>query len=104
MHTASFEWDADGARVLLSNIGGKPDVIIACDCIFAPLFGDSFLLLEMLTLLSSRDTYILLGVERRKDDGVDRFFECARDAGFETRDAACVNSNILLVEMRMKAG
>ncbi len=102
LYAASFEWDADGARALLSNLGGKPDLIIACDCIFAPLFGDSFLLLEMLLLLSSQDTYVLLGVERRNGDGVDRFFDCAREAGFEIRNAKDLNSKVLLVEMRKR--
>ena len=78
--------------------GACPDLIIACDCIFAPIFGSSFLLLQMLTFLAGPGTTVLLAVERRKDDGAEAFFEQAAEAGFETTLRLRVE-RVLLCEM-----
>lgn len=50
-----FSWDETAAAALLNQeLGGRaPSVILACDCIFAPLFGESFLLLRMLLALAA---------------------------------------------------
>lgn len=79
----SFEWDDAGAAAVLAEFGGRPpDFILACDCIFAPLFGDSFLLLRMLDALAGPHTTAIVALERRADDGAERFFEEAIAAGF----------------------
>lgn len=101
--TSSFEWDEAGAaQVLAEQLGGrKPDVIIATDCIFSPLFGDTFLLLRMLDLLAGPHTTALVALERRSGDGAPRFFECAREAGFEVSPARVVSDAhaVLLFEL-----
>lgn len=101
--TCSFEWDEDGAaRVLAEQLGGrKPDVIIAADCIFSPLFGDTFLLLRMLDLLAGPHTTALVALERRAGDGGPRFFECAREAGFDISPPRVVSDThaVLMFEL-----
>ena len=96
-----FEWNAEAAHALKAeHLGGKaPDVILACDCIFAPLFGSSFLLLEMLCALAAVETTTtLLALERRYDDGAEAFFEQATAAGFaSTVQLRC--ARVLVVEM-----
>ena len=83
-----FPWSNDGAKALLSHAhlnGTRPDVLLACDCIFTPLFGGPFLLLEMLTALAGPHTAILVALERRPDDGAEDFFAQASAAGFATK-------------------
>lgn len=50
-----FAWDEAAASALLNRElrGRAPSIILACDCIFAPLFGESFLLLLMLLALAA---------------------------------------------------
>ena len=99
----SFEWHAEAAESLRREHygGGSPEVILACDCIFAPLFGDAFLLLQMLELLAGDSTTVLLGLERRRNDGAERFFECAEEAGFEV-SAISTHARVVLCEMRRR--
>ena len=89
IRAVELDWSAEGAKALCSQHldGKKPDVIIACDCVFAALFGAPYLLLEMLMLLTEEGggTKILLALERRVDDGADGFFAQAAEAGFSTR-------------------
>jgi len=103
VRTCSFEWDEEGAaHVLAEQLGGrKPDVIIAADCIFSPLFGDTFLLLRMLDLLAGPHTTALVSLERRSGDGGPRFFECAREAGFDISPPRVVSDThaVLLFEL-----
>jgi hypothetical protein len=73
-----------------------------CDCIFAPLFGDSFLLLDVLLMLSGEGTRVLVSSERRPEDGIDRFFESARERGFDTKDACVKRGGVWAVEMRLR--
>ena len=79
----ALEWrDGDVKELKQRQFHNQLDVIIACDCVFAPLFGDSFLLLNMLEALTADSppspTLVLLGIERRLNDGVDDFFVAAR--------------------------
>jgi predicted nicotinamide N-methyase len=86
--TVEFPWSDEGAQTLLAHSlldGSHPDVLIACDCIFMPLFGGPFLLLQMLLLLAGPHTHILIGLERRPDDGAESFFQEAAAAGFTTQ-------------------
>ncbi len=64
--------------------GAPPGVIVACECIFSPLFGDTHLLLNVLCALAGPRTRILVGLERRPDDGAEAFFAHAERAGFAT--------------------
>ena len=100
-----FPWSNDGARTLLAHplLGGaRPDILIACDCIFMPLFGGPFLLLQMLLLLAGPHTHILVGLERRPDDGAESFFQEAADAGFVTK-VCFQRGRVVVCEMSLPA-
>mmetsp|Transcript_15143 Transcript_15143/g.39100 ORF Transcript_15143/g.39100 Transcript_15143/m.39100 type:complete len:350 (-) Transcript_15143:215-1264(-) len=81
-----LDWEEGAARQMLKDHldGQAPSIILACDCIFAPLFGESHLLLQMLSVLAGPQTTIVLALERRPDDGAESFFTLAHAAGFET--------------------
>jgi len=83
----AFEWEEAAARALLAEhfAGEAPSFILACDCIFAPLFGESHLLLRMLSVLVGPATTVVLALERRPEDGAEDFFRLSSEAGFETR-------------------
>ena len=98
----SFPWSDEGARTLLSHPhlrGEPPDVLLACDCIFLPIFGSSFLLLRMLVALAGPNTVILIGLERRDGDGAESFFRKAAEEGF-TSTVCAQHKRVLVIEMR----
>eukprot|EP00976_Prorocentrum_cordatum_P043886 887326-Prorocentrum_minimum.AAC.3 len=45
-----------GHEALRARLGSPVDVVLACDCIFAPLYGDSFPLLQILEDLADSHT------------------------------------------------
>ena len=114
-----LEWSAEGAAAFRhEHLGGAPpDVVLACDCIFAPLFGDAYLLLEMLLHLcrdgsgagqgadgggaGGGSTVALLALERRTDDGAEGFFMQAVAAGFSVRLCAR-HGRVLICEMEWR--
>ena len=56
-----FDWDEAAARQLVvDHFGGRaPSLILACDCIFEPLFGEAHLLLRMLVVLADTQTTVI---------------------------------------------
>ena len=99
----TLEWEEGSAQQLVQrHLGGEPPgLIIACDCIFAPMFGDTFLLLTMLRALAAPQTRILVGLERRPDDGAEAFFAHADAAGFVSTLLLRV-ARVVVVEMRRR--
>lgn len=94
--------DEAAASFKAEHLEGKaPDCIIACDCIFAPIFGSAFLLLQMLLAFAAPSTIMLVILERRDDDGAEPFFEQALAAGFHI---VCVQRHrrVVACEMRLK--
>jgi len=91
---AKLQLDGIEARTLewqdpqdLENCG-EIDVILAADCIFQPLYGDSFPLWDVLQRFCVIATAqgrplpaVFLSAERRPDDGIDEFLQNARDKG-----------------------
>ena len=78
-----------GAETLKNDFcgGGCFDVIVCCDCVYVPLYGDSWkALLEAIDALAGPATDVLISLERRHvkdgDDGVDPFLEGMRANGF----------------------
>ena len=62
-------------------------IVINCDCIYEPLYGESYkALAQVLETLLKRnpDALVLTSVERRTADGVDKFVECMRASPFVT--------------------
>ena len=96
MEKETFSSEASLLREEMS--GARPDVILACDCIFAPLFGDAFLLLRMVLALAAPATRTLVALERRHDDGADAFFAQAHAAGF-TAALVARRGRVLVVEL-----
>lgn len=56
MFASELEWTSNEALALKEQMGGSIDMVLACDCIFAPLYGDSFPLLRMLEYLVDERT------------------------------------------------
>ncbi|KAL1527452.1 hypothetical protein AB1Y20_016117 [Prymnesium parvum] len=100
----TLEWEEAAVKDLVTKHfnGQPPGVIIACDCIFAPMFGDSFLLLEVLSALAGPKTRIIVGLERRPKDGAEAFFTLAERAGFRTTLLLRVD-RVVVVEMQLES-
>jgi predicted nicotinamide N-methyase len=98
-------WSDEAASAFKAeHLEGKaPDCIIACDCIFAPIFGSAFLLLQMLMAFASPSTIILVILERRDDDGAELFFEQTIAAGFSI---VCIQRHrrVVACELRLNDG
>jgi hypothetical protein len=85
-----LSWSREGVKTLLLaqerdriplNTTKGFDYVIACDCIFEPLYGESWMLLadvidELLSI--NPKTIVLVSCERRNHDGVDKFISRLR--------------------------
>jgi hypothetical protein len=61
-------FEQGGAFELLKQLGGPPNLVLVADCVFAPLYGASDPLLEVLRQLippDSLSTSVLISAERR---------------------------------------
>ena len=96
-----LEWSDEAAYSIKQEHleSEAPDLLIACDCIFQPLFGSAFLLLQMIQALAGPETIVILALERRKDDGAEAFFEQAGAAGFAT-ELRLRRERVIVCEMR----
>ena len=55
---------------------GTFDIILCCDCIYEPLYGESWKsLAHLMEIIMEEHTVGWLSVERRNYDGVDKFLE-----------------------------
>ncbi|CAI5744931.1 unnamed protein product [Peronospora destructor] len=71
-----------GVRQTKEYIAQYPDekvnVVLSCDCIYEPLYGTSWQALAQtmeLLCVANPKCIVLMGVERRNQDGVDKFLE-----------------------------
>jgi predicted nicotinamide N-methyase len=71
----ALSWGTVEAQAFLDARGGKRfDTILICDCVFEPLYGDSWkLLCETLFVLADFSTNVLIASERRSDDSIPEF-------------------------------
>jgi len=72
-----LSWSTEATRDLL-GADGPYDIIVSCDCVFPPVYGESWKLLgdSIREVLSQKkDTVVLLSFERRKGDQLEDFFE-----------------------------
>jgi len=94
-----LDWSERGVRELLEKCSdddddnddgddhGVPrlvDVVLCCDCIFEPLYGDSWRMLaecQRAFLSRNPDAYVLTAVERRRYDGIDKYLDALRGGG-----------------------
>lgn len=73
----ALDWSREAARELVDRIGPL-DVVLNCDCVYEPLYGDSWkLLADVLDelLRANPHALVLTSVERRNADAVDQFLE-----------------------------
>jgi predicted nicotinamide N-methyase len=71
----ALSWGTAEAEAFLEARGGKRfDTILICDCVFEPLYGDSWkLLCETLVVLADSSTNVLIASERRSEDCIPEF-------------------------------
>jgi hypothetical protein len=85
----SLDWSADGVRKLLQTVQlDSFDVVLNCDCIYEPLYGDSWkclLACQEELLRRNPDCYMLTAVERRRVDGVERYLQAAEESPVVSR-------------------
>lgn len=63
-------------KYLEDHADEQVDVVLSCDCIYEPLYGESWRDLALtMEILCQRNpaTVVLMGVERRNQDGIDKF-------------------------------
>ena len=89
--SCEFFWSKDGAQQLRKDLvnGDFFDVVVCCDCVYVPLYGDCWIqLLEAIDVLSGPDTDVLISLERRHvrdgDDGVKPFLAGMASNGFKS--------------------
>jgi hypothetical protein len=73
-------WSEANTRAFREESGwDAADVMVCCDCIYEPFWGDSYkALLQTVVMMSHAKSVALISVERRNGDGVDKFEELAR--------------------------
>lgn len=76
---AALDWAKEDDLVRLTQECGLEsfDVVLNCDCIYEPLYGESWKsLLQVQVALMTRnsDALVFTSLERRKFDGADRYF------------------------------
>jgi hypothetical protein len=76
-----LSWSRDGISELLGKLNRSEvgfDIVLNCDCVFEPLYGKSWILLNetINELLRVNPLCVVVtSVERRQDDGIDSFLE-----------------------------
>jgi predicted nicotinamide N-methyase len=78
-----LSWSQDAIALLLKREQEDFDIVLNCDCVYEPLYGDSWkrLVVCMEELLRKNpSTLMVTSVERRASDGVDSFLETLRQS------------------------
>jgi Lysine methyltransferase len=80
-----LDWSVAGVHRLRDETGvSNFDVVLNCDCIFEPLYGDSWkhlLQCQVALLELNPSAYVFTSVERRNYDGIEKYLHAASDAG-----------------------
>lgn len=78
-----LSWGVSQTNEYLCEFADEPiDVVLSCDCIYEPLYGESWRDLALtMELLCERNPrcVVLMGVERRNQDGIDKFLAFVAD-------------------------
>ncbi|KAF0688495.1 Aste57867_19896 [Aphanomyces stellatus] len=72
---AALSWDRAAATAFCDTFGTF-DIVLSCDCIYQPLYGESWRALALtMDVLCHRNPacVVLVSVERRHEDGIDDF-------------------------------
>lgn len=79
-----LSWGVDETRAYFAAHPNEPiDVVLSCDCIYEPLYGKSWQpLAQTMELICQANPrcVVIMGVERRNQDGIDAFLAFATDA------------------------
>jgi hypothetical protein len=72
----TLDWESDEDCEAMAQ-SGTWDVIIVCDCVYEPLYGQSWrrLALVLKLLAQARTTEVWISLERRTGDGIDNFLQ-----------------------------
>lgn len=73
-----LSWSKDGITTLLQQEAQGFDVVLNCDCVYEPLYGESWKLLVVCIdelLKHNPKTLVVTSVERRAADGIDLFLK-----------------------------
>lgn len=78
---AALRWEPVAAQALAEDAGGAFDLVLCCDCVFEPLYGESWkALVDCLEVLcSGPGTTALISVTQRNHSGIDRFLARAAE-------------------------
>ena len=84
LQAATLDWESDEDLAnLLVNCGLSAfDVVLNCDCIYEPLYGESWkslLKVQIKCLEANPNALVLTSLERRKFDGADRYLAALRE-------------------------
>jgi hypothetical protein len=84
-----LDWSVKGLQELLKMTQlSQFDIVLNCDCIYEPLYGESWKLLlqvqeELLRI--NPDTVMLTSVERRKFDNVEHYLQGLHDSSIVSK-------------------
>ena len=83
----TLDWSRDAFQDLLigTRYTNGFDIILNCDCVFEPLYGESWkLLVEVIdeSLKVNPQCTVITSVERRRGDGIDSFIESIKKCKF----------------------
>lgn len=80
-----LDWSAKGVNKLIEETGlTSIDVVLCCDCIFEPLYGDSWkqlLQCQVSLMRANPRAYVLTSVERRNFDGISDYLRALTYVG-----------------------
>lgn len=74
-----LSWGVKETRAYFAENPNEPvDIVLSCDCIYEPLYGKSWKpLAQTMELFCQENTkcVVIMGVERRNQDGIDLFLD-----------------------------
>ena len=75
----ALSWGVEQTKEYMAHYPDeKVDIVLACDCIYEPLYGTSWQALAQtmeLLCVTNPKCVVLMSVERRNQDGIDKFLE-----------------------------
>ena len=103
-------WSKAKAQELRDDLVGGNffDVVVCCDCVYVPLYGDCWIqLLEAIDVLAGPRSDVLISLERRHvrdgDDGVNGFLQGMSDNGFDSTELPTEAPVVLLIFKRRRS-
>jgi len=78
-----LSWSKESIQALLQQHAHDFDVVLNCDCVYEPLYGESWKLLVVCIdelLRHNPKALVVTSVERRAADGIDQFLEALQES------------------------